>query len=202
MDLVHCRVFPEGMEFVLSATHKWGSSDQLTQAFLARFPSNSRLCLVETSGSDLKATHAIRPVFPLFQGGSVVYLIRKASQTNYGTIHQEVATFATQGFWCQHQKPWVQRTVHNCQTHSVCGASAATAASSNVPLFRDFKDGLLVYSFNFSEVLFQTRLSSTFAYAVLQWAFFSAVCSSWVALRHCRCLDEQLDIAGICLVYL
>ena len=98
LDLVHCRVFPEGMEFVLSATHKWGSSDQLTKAFLARFPSNSRLCLVETSGSDLKATHAIRPVFPLFQGGSVVYLIRKASQTNYGTIHQEVATFATQGF--------------------------------------------------------------------------------------------------------
>lgn len=103
LDLVHCRVLPEGMEFVLSATHKWGSSDQLTKAFFARFPSNSRLCLVETSGSYLKATHAIRPVFPLFQGGSVVY--HKASQTNYGTIHQEVATFATQGFWCQHQKP-------------------------------------------------------------------------------------------------
>jgi len=29
LDLAHCRVLPEGMEFVLSATHKWGSSDQL-----------------------------------------------------------------------------------------------------------------------------------------------------------------------------
>lgn len=105
LNLVHCRVLPEGMEFVLSATHKWGSSDQLTKAFFARFPSNSRLCLVETSGSYLKATHAIRPVFPLFQGGSVVYLIRKASQTNYGTIHQEVATFATQGFGVNTKNP-------------------------------------------------------------------------------------------------
>ena len=78
LDLVHCRVLPEGMEFVLSATHKWGSSDQLTKAFFARFPCNSRLCLVETSGSYLKATRAIRPVFPLFQGGSVVYSISYA----------------------------------------------------------------------------------------------------------------------------
>lgn len=105
LDLVHCRILPEGMEFVLSATHKSGSPYQLTKAFFARFPSNSRLCLVETSGSYLKATRAIHQVFRLFQGGFVVYLIRKASQTNNGTIHQEVAMFATKGFWCQHQKP-------------------------------------------------------------------------------------------------
>lgn len=43
LDLAHCRILPEGMEFVLSATYKWGSSDQLTTAFFARFPSSYRL---------------------------------------------------------------------------------------------------------------------------------------------------------------
>ena len=40
--------------------------------------------------------------------------------------------------------------------------------------------------------------SSTFAHAVL----FSGVHSSWVAPLQYRSLDQRLDIADICLVYL
>ena len=64
LDLRHCRVLPEGVEFTLSAPRKRGSTDQLPKAFFARFPSNSKLCPVESLRSYLKATRTIRATIP------------------------------------------------------------------------------------------------------------------------------------------
>ena len=57
----HCHILPEGVEFILLSPHKRGTADQLPKAFFARFPSNSKLSLVETLRCYLTATHTIRP---------------------------------------------------------------------------------------------------------------------------------------------
>ena len=49
LDLRHCHIIPEGVEFMLSSPRERGTADQLpAKAFFARFPSNSKLCSVET----------------------------------------------------------------------------------------------------------------------------------------------------------
>ena len=48
LDLRYCHILPEGVEFILSSPRKRGTTDQLPKAFFARFPSNSKLCPVET----------------------------------------------------------------------------------------------------------------------------------------------------------
>ena len=60
LDPRHCHVLPEGVESMLSSPRKRGSADQLPKAFFARFPSNSKLCPVETLHCCLKATRTIR----------------------------------------------------------------------------------------------------------------------------------------------
>ena len=49
LDLRHCHILPEGVEFMLPSPRKRGKADQLPKAFFARFPFNSKLCPVETS---------------------------------------------------------------------------------------------------------------------------------------------------------
>lgn len=64
LDLPHCHVLPEGVEFTLSAPRKRGTTDQLPKAFFARFPSSSKLCPVETLRYYLKTTRTLRPTIP------------------------------------------------------------------------------------------------------------------------------------------
>ena len=64
LDLRHCRILPDGVEFILSSPRKRGTADQLPKAFFARFPSNSKLCPVETLRCYLKATRSVRPAIP------------------------------------------------------------------------------------------------------------------------------------------
>ena len=180
------------MEFALSAPRKRGSSDQLPKAFFARFPSNSRLCLVETLCSYFISISDSSSI-SLFQCWSIVYPVYKASQTDYGTVHREVATLATQGSCCRHQclqgtfRAW---SLNYCSSQFQCS------------LIGDFKNVRLVYSFNFSEVLLQTRSQLNVCSCSSSMSLVSGVHSSWVAPLQCRSLDQRLDIADICLVYL
>ena len=64
LDLRHCHILPEGVEFTLSSPRKRGTADQLPKAFFTRFPTNSKLCPVETLCCYLKATRTIRPLSP------------------------------------------------------------------------------------------------------------------------------------------
>ena len=130
LDLRHCRVLPEGVEFTLSGPHKRGSTDQLLKAFFACFPSNSKLCQVESLRSYLKATRTIRA--PILQGGSIVYLLCETSQADYSHVSREVATYATEGLWCKHQ--YFQGTF--C-TRSLNHCSSQFQRS----IIRDFKNG-------------------------------------------------------------
>ena len=61
LDLPHCHILPEGLELMLSSSHKRGTADQLPKAFFAPFPSNSKLCPVETLRCYL--THGLLELF-------------------------------------------------------------------------------------------------------------------------------------------
>ena len=101
LDLRHCHILPEGVEFMLLSPRKRGTADQLPQGFFARFPSNSKLCPVETLRCYLKATRTIRPAIPSSKARSIIYLVCEASQTNFSSIFGEVATFSFEGLRSQ-----------------------------------------------------------------------------------------------------
>ena len=101
LDLRDCYILPEGVEFMLSSPRKRGSADQLSKAFFARFPSNSKLCPVETLRYYLKATRTIRPAIPSSKPDPL-FISCEASQTNFSSILGEVATFSFEGLRSQY----------------------------------------------------------------------------------------------------
>ena len=101
LDLRHCHILPEGVEFILLSSHKRGTADQLPKAFFAHFPSNSMLCPVETLRCYFKATCSIRPAIPSSKARSVIYLVCEASQTNFSSILGKVAMFSFEGLRSQ-----------------------------------------------------------------------------------------------------
>lgn len=177
LDLAHCRILPEGMEFVLSATYKWGSSDQLTTAFFARFPSSYRLQLVETSGLYLKATRAIRPVFPSFKVDLLFISYVRPHKPIMAPSIKRWLCLLLRVFGVDTKNSEQQHTAHSCTAHSVWSLSCCSS-QFQCSLIRDFKDGLLVYSFNFSKVLFQTGLKLNVCSCSSSMSLFSAVSSS------------------------
>ena len=85
LDLRHCHILPEGVEFMLSSSGKRGTADQLPKAFFARFPSNSNLCPVEALRCYLKVTRTIRPAIP--SSNSDPLFISMWSLTNQFQLH-------------------------------------------------------------------------------------------------------------------
>ena len=159
LDLRHCHILPEGVECILLSPHKRGTVDQLPKAFFARFPSNSKLCLVETLCCYLKATHTIHPAIssskpdPLF--------------ISYVKPHKPISA------------PSLARWLHSLlkasglnsdifKAYSVHGASNTAAANSNIPLSEILKMADWSSSSTFQKFYYKPVHSSNFAHAVLQ----------------------------------
>ena len=122
--LRYCRIIPEGMEFAFSAPRKRGSSDQLSKASFAQFPSNSRF-LIETVCSYLKATCVTRPASPSSRVDPLFM--------SYVKPHKPITAPSTERW------PHLLLKVSGVNTnifkaHSVCGALTTTGANSNVPV--------------------------------------------------------------------
>ena len=125
LDLRHCHILPDGVEFILSSPRKRGTADQLPKAFFARFPSNSKLCPVETLRCYLKATRSVRPAIlsskpdPLF--------------ISYVKPHKPISA-PSLARWLRSLLKASGVNSDIFEAHSVRGASTTAAANSNVPL--------------------------------------------------------------------
>ena len=99
LDLRHCRVLPEGVEFTLSAPRKRGSTDQLPKAVLRSFSFQlealpGRVVTFVFKGYAHDPCH-----HPILQGGSAVHLLCETSQADHSHVSREVAAYATEGLW-------------------------------------------------------------------------------------------------------
>ena len=110
---------------MLSSPRKRGTADQLPQAFFARFPSNSKLCPVETLRCYLKATHTIRPVIPSSKPDPLFI--------SYVKPHKPISA-PSLARWLRSLLKASGVISNVFKAHSVRGASTTAAANSNVPL--------------------------------------------------------------------
>ena len=158
LDLRHCHSLPEGVEFMLSSPRKRGTADQLPKAFFALFPSNSKLCPVETLRCYLKATGTIRPVIPASKPDPLFI--------SYVKPHKPISA------------PSLTRWLHSLlkasgvnsdifKAHSVRRASTSAAANSNVPLSEILKMADWSSPSTFQKFYYKPVHSLTFAHAVL-----------------------------------
>ena len=159
LDLRHCHILPEGVEFMLSSPRKRGTAAQLPKAFFARFPSNSKLCPVETLCCYLKATRTIRPAIPSSKPDPLFI--------SYVKPHKPISA------------PSLARWLHSLlrasgvnsdifKAHSVHGASTTAAANSNVPLSEILKMADWSSPSTFQKFYYKPVHSTNFAHAVLQ----------------------------------
>ena len=125
LDLRHCYILPEGVEFMLSSPRKRGTTDQLPKAFFARFPSNSKLCPVETLRYYLKATRSFRPVIPSSKPDPLFI--------SYVKLHKPISA-PSLARWLRSLLKASGVNSHIFKAHSVRGAATTAAANSNVPL--------------------------------------------------------------------
>ena len=157
LDLRHCHILPEVVEFMLSSPRKRGSADQLSKAFFARFSSNSKLCPVETFRCYLKATRTIRPAIPSSKP-DLLFI-------SYVKPHKPISA-PSLARWLRSllKASGVNIDIY----HSVRGASTTAAANSNVPLSEILKMADWSSPSTFQKFYYKPVHSSTFAHAILQ----------------------------------
>ena len=159
LDLRHCHILPEGVEFMLSSPRKRGKADQLPKAFFARFPSNSKLCPMETLRCYLKATRTIRPTLPSSKPDPLFI--------SYVKPHKPIsAPFLARWLRSLLKASGVNSDIF--KAHSVHGASTTAAANSNVPLCEILKMADWSSPSTFQKFYYKPVHSSNFAHAVLQ----------------------------------
>ena len=158
LDLRHCHILPEGVEFMLPSPRKRGKADQLPKAFFARFPSNSKLCPVETLRCYLKATRTIRPAIPSSKPDPLFI--------SYVKPHKPV-TAPSLARWLRSLLKASGVNSDVFKAHSVRGASTTAAANSNVPLSEILKMADWSSPSTFRKFYYKPVHSSTFAHAVL-----------------------------------
>ena len=159
LDLRHCHILPEGVEFTLSSPRKRGSADQLPKAFFARFPTNSKLCPVETLRCYLKATRTIRPVIPSSKPDPLFI--------SYVKPHKPISA-PSLARWLRSLLKASGVNSDIFKAHSVRGASTTAAANSNVPLSEILKMADWSSPSTFQKFYYKPVHSSNFAHAVLQ----------------------------------
>ena len=159
LDLRHCHILPEGVEFMLSSPRKRDTADQLAKAFFSPFPSNSKLCPVETLRCYLKATRSIRPANPSSKPDPLFI--------SYVKPHKPISAPSLARWLCSLLKgSGVNSDIF--QAHSVRGASTTAAANSNVPLSEILKMADWSSPSTFQKFYYKPIHSSNFAHAVFQ----------------------------------
>ena len=158
LDLRHCHILPEAVEFMFSSPHKRGTADQLPKAFFACFPSNSKLCPVETLRYYLKATRSIRPVIPLSKPDPLFI--------SYVKPHKPISAASLARRLCSLLKA-SRVNSHIFKAHSVRGAATTAAANSDVPLSEILKMADWSSASTFQKFYYKSVHSSTFAHGVL-----------------------------------
>ena len=158
LDLRHCRILPDGVEFILSSPRKRGTADQLPKAFFARFPSNSKLCPVETLRCYLKATRSVRPAIPSSKPDPLFI--------SYVKPHKPISA-PSLARWLRSLLKASGVNSDIFKAHSVRGASTTAAANSNVPLSEILKMADWSSPSTFQKFYYKPVHSSTFAHAVL-----------------------------------
>ena len=159
LDLRHCHILPEGVGFMLSSPRKRGTADQLPKAFFARFPSNSRLCPVETLRCFLKATRKIRSAIPSSKPDPLfISYVKPHKPTSGPSLARWLRSL------------WKASGVNSdvLKPHSMRGASTTAAANSNVPLSEILKMADWSSPSTFLRFYYKPVHSSHFAHAVLQ----------------------------------
>ena len=159
LDLRHCHILPEGVEFMLSSPRKRGTAAQLPKAFFARFPSNSKLCPVETLRCYLKATRTIRPAIPSSKPDPLFI--------SYVKPHKPISA-PSLARWLRSLLRASGVNSDIFKAHSVRGASTTAAANSNVPLSEILKMADWSSPSTFQKFYYKPVHSSNFAHAVLQ----------------------------------
>ena len=159
LDLRHCRVLPEGVEFTLSAPRKGGSTDQLPKAFFAHFPSNSKLCPVESLRSYLKATRTIRATIPSSKVDPLFI--------SYVKPHKPITAMSL-GRWLHTLLKDSGVNTSIFKAHSVHGASTTAAANYSIPLSEILRMADWSSSSTFEKFYYKPVYSSEFAHAVLR----------------------------------
>ena len=158
LDLRHCHILPEGVEFMLSSPRKRGTADQLPKAFFARFPSNSKLCPVETSRYYLKVTRPFRQVIPLSKPDPLFI--------SYVKPHKPISAPSLPR-WLRSLLKASGVNSHIFKAHSVRGAATTAAANSNVPSSEILKMADWSSASTFQKFYYKSVHSSTFAHGVL-----------------------------------
>ena len=158
LDLRQCHILPEGVEFMLSSPRKRGTADQLPKAFFARFPSNSKLCPVETLRCYLKATRTIRPAIPSSKPDPLFI--------SYVKPHKPISA-PSLARWLRSLLKASGVNSDIFKAHSVRGASTTAAANSNVPLSEILKMADWSSPSTFQKFYYKPVHSSAFAHAVL-----------------------------------
>ena len=161
LDLRHCHILPEGVEFMLSSPRKRGTADQLPKAFFARFPSNSKLCPVETLRRYVKATRSIRPAIPSSKLDPLFI--------SYVKPHKPISV-PSLARWLRSLLKASGVNSDIFKAHSVRGASTTAAANCNcnVPLSEILKMADWSSPSTFQKFYYKPVHSSNFAHAVLQ----------------------------------
>ena len=159
LDLRHCHILPEGVEFMLSSFRKRGVADQLPKAFFARFPSNSNLCPVETLRCYLKATSTIGPAIPSSNSDPLFI--------SYGKSHKPISAPSLTR-WLRSLLKAFGVNSDIFKAHSVRGASTTAAANSSVPLSEMLKMAEWSSPSTFQKFYYKPVHSSNFAHAGLQ----------------------------------
>ena len=158
LDLRHCRILPDGVEFILSSPRKRGTADQLPKAFFARFPSNSKLCPVETLRCYLKATRSVRPAIPSSKPDPLFI--------SYVKPHKPISA-PSLARWLRSLLKASGVNSDIFKAHSVRGASTTAAANSNVLLSEILKMADWSSPSTFQKFYYKPVHSSTFAHAAL-----------------------------------
>ena len=158
LDLRHCHILPEGVEFMLSSPRKRGTADQLPKALFARCPSNSKLCPVETLRYYLKATCSFRPVIPSSRPDPLFI--------SYVNSHKPISA-PSLARWLRSLLEASGVNSHIFKAHSVRGAATTAAANSNVPLSEILKMADWSSASTFQKFYYKPVHSSTFAHGVL-----------------------------------
>ena len=158
VDLHHCHILPERVEFMFSFPRKRGMADQLPKAFFTRFPSNSKLCPVETLRYYLKATHSFRPVIPSSKPDPLFI--------SYVKAHKPISA-PSMVRWLRSLLKASGVDSHIFKAHSVRGAATTAAPNSSVPLSEILKMADWSSASTFQKFYYKPFHSSTFAHGVL-----------------------------------
>ena len=157
LDLRHCHILPEGVEIMLSSPRKRGMPNQPPKAFFARFPSNSKLCPVETLRCYLKATRSFRPVIPSSKPDPLFISFVKP--------HKPISA-PSLARWLRSLLKASGVNSDIFKAHSVRGASTTAAANFNVPISKILKMADWSSASTFQEYYYKPVYSSTFAHGV------------------------------------